>query len=135
MGRADLLQKGKESFDVMGVWRDDYRALAKVDRGVPGRLNGRPIWYRQGLPVESAGQLPDGRTFAGIREFRELLKSRESQIARHLLEQLIVYATGEPVGFADQACVDEMMESLAAKDYGIRSMIHAVVQSELFRRK
>lgn len=125
-----------ESFDVMGTWRTDYRAL--IDRGEKGvnlKSNGKTVQYKIGLPVDSAGQLPDGSTFADVNEFRLLLESLQPQIARNLLEQLVVYATGSPVGFADREVVELMMKRLEKNNYGVRSMIHEIVQSELFRYK
>ncbi|QEF96891.1 Planctomycete cytochrome C [Stieleria maiorica] len=124
-----------ESFDVMGAWRTSYRALAEKGDGIDLKSNGKPVSYKIGQPVDSAGQLPDGSSFEDINQFRVLLESREPQIARNLLEQLIVYATGTPVGFADQRVVDEMMESLAKKRYGLRAMIYQIVLSDLFRSK
>ncbi|RMF37396.1 MAG: DUF1592 domain-containing protein [Planctomycetota bacterium] len=125
-----------ESFDVMGTWRTHYRALIeKGEKGVDLKSNGKPVQYKIGLPVDSAGQLPDGSAFADINDFRQLLDARQPQIARNLLEQLIVYATGSPVGFADGDIVQAMMKRLETNHYGVRSMIHEIVQSELFRNK
>lgn len=125
-----------ESFDVMGTWRTDYRALIeRGEKGVKLKSNGKPVQYKIGLQVDSAGQLPDGSAFADVNEFRSLLESRQPQIARNLLHQFVVYATGSPVGFADRVTADAMMKRLADRDYGVRSMIHEVVQSELFRKK
>lgn len=125
-----------ENFDVMGAWRKDYRAL--IERGEKGanlKSNGKPVQYKIGLPVDSAGQLPDGSAFADVNEFRSLLESRDPQIARNLLDQFVVYATGTPVGFADRPIVADMMKSLMESNFGVRSMIHQVVQSDLFRSK
>ena len=125
-----------ESFDVMGAWRTRYRAsVARGQKGVDMQFNGKPARFKMGLAVDSAGQLPDGSKFKDVNEFRVLLKSKQPQIAGNLLEQFIVYATGTPVGYADRQEVAAMMKSLAAKKYGVRSMIHAVVQSDLFRKK
>lgn len=125
-----------ESFDVMGAWRTRYRAT--VEQGqqrVNQQFNGKPANFRMGLEVDSAGELPGGAKFADINEFRRQLRAHEPQIARNLLEQLIIYATGTPVGYADEAITDEMLQRLAASDYGVRSMIHEIIQSELFRKK
>ncbi|MCS7467629.1 DUF1592 domain-containing protein [Stieleria sp. ICT_E10.1] len=125
-----------ESFDVMGAFRENYRAtLADGEKGVDKKFNAKPVHYKLGSKVDCSGQLPGGETFADINEFRERLKSHESQIARNLLDQLIVYATGTPVGLADEATVKEMMGRLKNSDYGTRSMIHEIVQSALFRNK
>lgn len=125
-----------ESFDVMGQWRTEYRAIVEDgEKGVSLKSNGKPVQYKIGLPVDSAGQLPDGSPFANVNEFRSLLKNKEPQIARKILEQLIIYATGSPVGFADRPVVSDMMKSLEESNYGVRSMIQQVVLSELFRNK
>ena len=61
-----------ENFDVIGGWRDRYRA-EKGD-SPPGKFRGRGIWeYRLGPPVDASGQLADGRKFKNIDEFKQLL--------------------------------------------------------------
>ncbi|MEM1294353.1 MAG: DUF1592 domain-containing protein [Verrucomicrobiota bacterium] len=124
-----------EGFDVMGGFRDRYRSLEKGDRIANLFFEGRPADTRLALPVDSSGELRDGTPFRGIRDFKGLLIDRENQLARNLLEHLITYATGAPAGFADQALVDEMLAKLETKHFGVRSMIHALVQSPLFLEK
>jgi hypothetical protein len=79
--------------------------------------------------------LPDGRKFADIAEFKKLLLEHPEQIARCLAEKLVTYATGQPVGFGDHAAVGQILAEAKATDYGLRSLVHAVVASELFRSK
>ena len=125
-----------ESFDVMGAWRDRYRAIspdAAPERGF-GK-NGWPFVFHYALPVDCAGALPDGRTFENVREFKRLLVSDEVTIARNLARQLTVYATGAPVRFGDRPHIERMLEAARASGYGVRSLVHAVVQSELFQNK
>ena len=123
-----------ESFDVMGAYRDRYRSI-KEGKRLGLLVDGRPAPTREALPVDSAGQLEGGEPFENINEFRQLLLQREDTIARHLLEQLIVYSTGAPVGFSDREVVDRIMNEARKKDYGVRSMIHLIVQSPLFLEK
>lgn len=125
-----------ESFDVMGGYQTHYRAVLKAgEKGVEGTFGGKPARYKYALPAETAGVLPDGREFREINEFRELSRTKEKEIAQNLLQQLIVYATGEPAGYLDRPLIEEMLGRLAEKEYGVRSMIHEVVQSQLFRKK
>jgi len=125
-----------ESFDVMGGLRDRYRAtLARGENGIDKKFNAKPVNYKLGLKVDSAGELSSGEPFTDVNDFRQRLKPLEPQIARNLLNQLIVYATGAPTGFADEAVVDEMLLRLEPKNYGVRSMIHEIIQSDLFRKK
>lgn len=124
-----------ESFDVMGGFRQRYRSIDKGDP-IPNLYHeGKPAITRLALAVDSSGELPDGTAFRGIRDFKGILLEREEQLARNLLEQFIVYATGAPASFADEENVAAMMTELAGSDYGVRSMIHAIVQSPLFLEK
>jgi hypothetical protein len=70
-----------------------------------------------------------------VREFKRLLLEDEKPIARNLARQFIVYATGAPVRFADRAAVERILDRASAKGYGVRTLLHEVVQSELFLNK
>ena len=125
-----------ESFDVMGAWRSQYRGVDKEKPAVKGiGKNGQPFEFHYGLPVDAAGELPDGRPFRDIREFKQLLRSEDSLIARNLARQLVVYATGAPVRFSDRAAIEQILARAKSHDYGVRSLVHQIVQSELFRNK
>ena len=101
-----------ESFDVMGGWRDRYRGVDEDKPAEKGRgKNGQPFAFHYGLPVDSSGELPDGRPFANIREFKRLLRSDEAVIARNFAKQLVVYATGAPVRFSDRAAIERILQS------------------------
>lgn len=125
-----------ESFDVMGGLRDRYRAVNESvapEKGVG--MNGQAFAFHYALPVDSAGELPDGRKFADIREFKRLLVQDEVTLARNLAKQLAIYATGAPVRFSDREQIEQIVQHASAKQYGVRSLVHAIVQSELFLKK
>ncbi|MDP3071654.1 MAG: DUF1592 domain-containing protein [Opitutaceae bacterium] len=125
-----------ESFDIMGAWRDRYRAVAEDKPGEKGLgKNGQPFEWHYGLPVDAAGHVPDGRAFADVREFKRLLLDRETEVARNLASQLMIYATGAPVRFSDRPAIEKLVRETAGSGHGVRSIVHAIVQSELFRSK
>jgi hypothetical protein len=125
-----------ESFDVFGGWRDRYRAVAENGPAVPGRTKeGHPFAFTYGPPVDPAGELPDGRHFADIRELKRLLRGEEKQMARNLVHQLVLYATGTPVRFSDRPVIDRLLEQAGTREYGVRTLIHEIIQSELFLNK
>ena len=125
-----------ESFDIMGGWRDRYRASAEDKPAEKGwGMNGWPYAFHYALPVDSAGELPDGRTFRDVREFKRQLLQDPAPIARNVVKQLVIYATGAPVRFSERAQVEKMLRDTRSREYGIRSLVHAVVQSELFLNK
>ncbi len=125
-----------ESFDVMGGWRDRYRAVkegATPETGVG--LNGQAFAFYYALPVDCAGELPDGRAFRDIREFKRLLLRDEIPVARNLAKQLSIYATGAPVRFSDREEIEKIVQRAAASEYGLRTIIRELVQSDLFQMK
>ena len=125
-----------ESFDVMGGWRDRYRGVDETKPPEKGLgKNGQPFAFHYALPVDSSGVLPDGRPFKDIRDLKRLLLTDERQLARNLAKQLAVYATGAPVRFSDRAQVEQMLDAAKISRYGLRSLVHQVVQSDLFRTK
>jgi hypothetical protein len=125
-----------ESFDVMGGWRDRYRGVSEDKPAEKGLgKNGQPFAFHYGLAVDATGELPDGRPFRDIREFKRLLLEDETPIARNLARQLVVYATGAPVRFSDRAQIEQILQKAKAKDYGVRSVVHAIIRSELFLNK
>jgi mono/diheme cytochrome c family protein len=111
-----------ENFDVIGGWREKYRVIG----GQNATLK------KEGPKVEAASVLPDGRTFRDIDELKKLLLENKTQVARCLTEKLLVYATGRPPRFSDRAVVDDIVARIQARDYGLRSLVHEVVQSRIF---
>jgi hypothetical protein len=126
-----------ESFDVMGGWRDRYRAFAEGAKAEPGiGLSGQPFVFHYGLPVDSSAVLTDGRAFKDIREFKRLLlEHEEGTVARNVVGQLATYATGAPIGFADRKQVQEILDHTRVSGYGLRDIVYGIVASDLFRNK
>jgi hypothetical protein len=124
-----------ENFDVMGGWRDRYRALGDGEKAPGIGKNGQRFVFHGAQIVDASSTLPDGRRFQDIRELKKLLLQDERQIARNLAGQLIVFATGAPVRFGDRQKVEAILDRTAVKGYGVKSLVHEIVQSELFRWK
>ena len=125
-----------ENYDVMGGRREFYRAVAENAKPVPGfGLNGQAFGFHQGPPVDAAGELPDGRSYRDIREFKALVIQDELGLARNLTRRLVTFATGAPVLFSDRPELERMLQRAADQQYGVRTLIHAVVQSHLFQIK
>jgi hypothetical protein len=125
-----------ESFDVMGALRKNYRAVSDDTPAVKGYgMNGQKLEFHWGLPVDNAGQLPDGRSFGDIIALKKLLMKDESAVALNLVKQLSVFATGSPVRFSDRAEIEGILARAKTSHYGVRSLIEELVQSELFQTK
>ncbi len=125
-----------ESFDVLGGWRDNYRALEGKGKPVPGSgKNGQRFTFYNGLPVDSTGRLADGSPFTDIRSFKKLLLEDERPIAANLANQFITYSTGTPVRFGDRPALETILHNSEKTGYGIRTIIHEIIQSTVFQYK
>jgi len=125
-----------ESFDVMGGWRTRYRGMDEAQPAEKGLgKNGQPFAFYYALPVDSSGVLPDGRKFSDIRDLKRLLLADERQLAINLARQLTVYATGGPVRFGDRTEIDKIVDASRPSQDGLRTIVHQIVQSDLFRNK
>lgn len=124
-----------ESFDVLGGWRDQYRALGDGTKEVGFGKNGQPFAFHLALNVDPSGTWMDGKSFGDIKDFKKILLSDERQLARNLVQQFIVYATGAAVRFGDRPRVEKILDKAAAGGYGVRNLIHEVIQSDLFQNK
>jgi hypothetical protein len=121
-----------ESFDCIGGWRDHYRATGQ---GKVVLVDGRRMPYLQGKPVDPSGVLPDGRTFQNIDDFKALLLADLDQVARALVVRMLTYATGGAPTELDEPELDALLLRVREQNYGLRSLVHAVVQSKLFQHK
>ena len=123
-----------ESFDVMGGFRDRYRALDGKTPEVGIGKNGQKYAFHNALGIETYGEL-DGKKFKDIRDFKKIVAADERQLARNIVGQLTVYATGAPVGFSDRAKVEAVLDQAKGGRYGVRDLVHGLVSSDLFLNK
>ncbi len=124
-----------ESFDVTGRFRTNYRVLdTDALKLPPQERRGRQLW-KDGLSVDAAGVTPEGKPFSGVRDLRAMLASDPAQLARGVALHLATYATGAECTPVDDPAIEAIVKSAAASGYGLRSIVHAVIQSDLFRNK
>lgn len=123
-----------ESFDVIGGWRERYRSQGKGDI-VKELFRGRNVGYRAGPEVDASGEFPDGVKFSGVDEFKKHLLTQTDRIARATVKSLVTYGTGAVIEFADRPAVEQIVKNAETKNYGLRTLVHEVVQSDLFRTK
>ena len=130
--KIDPLGFALENFDCIGGWRQNYRTTGL---GQPVEIDGRRMPYLRGPAVDAGDVLPDGERFRDIDELKQLLLRDKGQFARALTEKLVTYATGAAPQAADGAEIEAILRAARDKDYGLRTLIHEIVQSKLFLTK
>ena len=119
-----------ESFDVIGGWREKYRALSNN-----GEKDSEGRRVRPGPAVDPGDVLPDGRPFHNIDEYKKLILEDKDQLARSLTEKLLAYSTGAAPAKADRPHIDAIVRNLRDRNYGFRSLIHEITLSAIFQSK
>ncbi len=127
--KIDPIGFGLENFDAVGLWRTEDFYQARDDNGKP-LPNSKKTW-----PIDPAGIFHKGPSFRDFFEMREALAGHTEAFARGITSSLIEYALGRPCGFSDDALVESILQKAKARKLGLRDIVHALIQTEAFRRK
>lgn len=109
--RMDPLGFALENFDAVGAWRDK---------------DGK-------FPIETAGTLPDGRSFKGYEDLRAILKADAAAFAECLADKMLTYALGRGLERSDRNTIKGVAEKMARNDYRFSSLVLAIVESTPFQ--
>lgn len=114
-----------ENFDVIGGWRDYYRALIEPKPGARAKLSDGPL-------VDSSDEWEGVGRFNTFQEFRELVKTREDLVVQNLTHQLATFALGRAPGFADRQPLKDIATNVREKQSGMKSLVLDIVSSSVF---
>ncbi len=135
----DPLGFALEHFNAIGQWRDKETPLvspeteSETNDGKPIRRNRNKT---DGLDIDATGVMPDGaRNFDGHEQMKSLLLDESEGLAKGVMKSMLTYALGRRVGFADGDYVKRLHGQWKQEGYGMRELIHAIVQSTEFQTK
>ncbi len=101
-----------ENYDALGKWRDDIK----------------------GKPIDASSELFNHQRLDGMEGLKRfLLDSRQDQFVRATVSKLATYALGRPLSFADQADIDAITARVRRDGDGLRTIVEAIVNSNLFQ--
>ena len=125
-----------ENFNAIGGWREHYRTTGEGTRPTLRRapFTFNYVRYKIGPSVDASGETEDRTSFHDVRDFKVWMLKDKSAIASGLTRKLMTYGLGRRMGFADRDAIQHIAESVQKQGYGLRDLIHLIVQSELFQR-
>jgi hypothetical protein len=85
------------------------------------------------FPIDPSGTLPDGTSFQGPGELKEILKGKKELFARCLTEKMLTYALGRGVEFYDRPTIDRVSAALARDSYRFSRLVVEIARSDPFR--
>ncbi len=121
-----------ESFDCIGGWRENYRTTGLGENVL---VDGRRMPYLKGKKVDPADVTADGDKFENVDGLKRILLKDKNKLARALTTKLVAYATGRAPQATDKAAIDAIGVKIAARNDGLRTLVHEIVQSDLFQNK
>jgi mono/diheme cytochrome c family protein len=123
--KIDPLGFALENFDVIGGWRDHYRALIEPRPGARTKLTDGPR-------VDPADEWEGVGRFGSFHEFRELAKKREDLVVQNLTQQLATFAIGRAPGFADRQPLNRIATQVRDAKSGMKSLVLELISSPAF---
>jgi hypothetical protein len=102
-----------ENFDVTGAWRIKDN----------------------GMPVDAASTLYDGTPLAGPADLREALLKRSTVLVQTFAENLMTFALGRRLGYADMPALRGIVRQAEAADDRLSAFVLGIVKSPAFRMK
>jgi hypothetical protein len=112
--RMDPIGFGLENFDGIGAWR------AKDGPH----------------PIDPAGKLVSGETFAGPADLRSILLLRKNDdFVRNISEKMLTYALGRGLEFYDKCAVDEISANVKLKGYKFSVLVLEICKSTPFQMR
>ena len=85
------------------------------------------------LEIDTTAELPDGTSFDGIADLKQIIKDRKQQFVRCLTEKMLTYALGRGLEYYDRPTVDQIVAQLETEGYRSSILITEIVKSDPFR--
>jgi hypothetical protein len=104
-----------ENFDVVGRWRDQYKASRSK--------------------VDPSAVLSNGKKVNDILDLKKILMDKKELVVRCLTEKMLIYSTGRKLEVLDRGEVDRIVLELKKNKNRLRELVHLVVTSDVFLSK
>lgn len=121
--RMDPLGLAMENFNAIGQWRD-------VEKGRPAFGNREE---EPDQPIDPAGKLMTGETFASVDELAGILADkRKEDFYRCLTEKIFTFALGRGITYRDSTAIDLVVDQVKKDNGSLRTLYKAIVTSVPF---
>jgi hypothetical protein len=108
--QLDPIGFGLESYDAVGAWRDKDGEV----------------------PIDTSGVLPDGKSFKGVQDLKEILRGRSEAFTHNLTEKMLTFALGRGLEPYDRRVVDDIVRKMEQNNYRFSTLVFEIVHSKPF---
>jgi hypothetical protein len=111
--QMDPIGFGLESYDAVGAWRD-----------------------KDGdVPIDTSGVLPDGKSFRGAKDLKQILRGQSAAFTRNLTEKMLTFALGRGLESFDRRTVEEIGRKMEQNNYRFSTLVLEIVNSKPFQMR
>jgi selenocysteine lyase/cysteine desulfurase len=95
------------------------------------------LWtHRDGAAEATLPSFPGGKTLDGVDALKQyILKEKNGQFTRALVQHLLRYALGRSLSFTDRAAIDEIVKTVEKDNYGLQGLLWTMITSPIFSGK
>jgi len=120
--KIDPLGFSLESFDPIGRWRSNYPKPKNKNAPAP--------------QIDASGEFPSGESYRDFAGFKKIILDTRSELfTRHLIRQVLTYATGRRMESVDDFVIDEIFARVQVQGLGLKTLIVESLMSEIFRSR
>lgn len=102
-----------ENYDAIGAWRT----------------------HENDVEIDASGAVSSGETFAGPRELRQIVASKQKQFRRALVSKMLIYALGRGLEYYDKCTIDDICARLEDDEDRFSALIQGIVHSVPFQNR
>lgn len=111
--KMDAIGFALENYDAIGAYREKDGEFA----------------------IDARGEFPDGTTFTGAAELRQILLEREEDFLRALTEKLLIYALGRGLEYYDRPTIDRIVAKAKIEEPKFSVLVREIVRSDPFMQR
>ena len=112
--RMDAIGFSLENFNGIGEWRDHDASGAAID---------------------ASGSLPDGKTFNGANQLKQILLLQKDQFCRCVADKMLTYAVGRGMDPSDKRTLDNIVTDMQKHGEKFSALVKAVAHSDAFQKR
>jgi hypothetical protein len=112
--RMDPIGFSLENFDAIGAWRTNDASNQAID---------------------VSGKLPDGTTFNGPEQLKQIILLQKDKFARTLTSKMLTFALGRGLEDEDSCVVDGIQSALQQNGYKFSVLVNQIVNSDPFQKR
>jgi len=112
--RMDPIGFSLENYNAIGAWRTNDAS---------------------NQPIDVSGALPDGTTFNGPDQLKDVIMAQKDRFARTMAAKLLTYATGRGMEEDDRFVLNGIERSLQQHGYKFSVLVNDIVNCDAFQKR